>query len=214
MTQFVNTMAYLKYNQRERKTMFMTFEKDAALKAGGGDFVTETGCYVGAITAKAITARSGALGVEFSMKTDEGLTANYINIYFQKSDGTQIKGGYNLLQGLMGIFKLSNLNQPTPDANGDYYITEFHGKRACFALQKRVYTKNDGSDGFDFQLRAVGDADTLKTFKELATGSEAKKIPGLDESMKDIDERSEAQQSAPTSNHQSAPADNEFDDFF
>ena len=72
---------------------FMTFNKEAAQKACGGDFITETGAYIGEVQAKAITAGTGALGIEFSIKTDEGLTGNYISIYFQKANGDQIKSG-------------------------------------------------------------------------------------------------------------------------
>lgn len=202
-------MAYLKFTNRERKTMFMTFEKESALKAGGGDFITETGCYVGRIQAKAITANSGALGVEFSIKTDEGLSGNFIKIYFQKADGTRINGGFNLLQGLMGILKIRELATPGPDQNGDHFLKEFHDQRVCFALQKRLYTKNDGSDGFGFELRAVAEADSLKTFRELSSGAEATKIKNLDESMTDIDER----QAQPSHAQQPASAPMDDDDF-
>lgn len=171
----------------------MTFEKDSALKAGGGDYISETGCYVGDIAAKAVTAKSGSLGVELSIKTDSGLTGNYITIYFQKSDGSRINSGFNHLQSMMGLLKVGNLAQPVDDGNGDYLIKEFCSKKLGLALQKRLYSKNDGSDGYDFQLRAVFDPVTNQTYKEKSEGTEAKKIKLLSETMKDQDERNQSQ---------------------
>lgn len=181
---------------------FMTFDKESAQKAGGGDFVSESGCYVGEIQAKAITAGSGSKGIEFSLKTNEGLSANYINIYFEKANGDRINGGYNHLQSLMGLLQVGTLAMPVDDGQGNYWIKELCGKQAGFALQKRLYTKaSDGSDGYDFQLRAIFDANTLQTYKEKSNGEQAKKIPLLDETMKDIDERQSGGQSSAQQKH-------------
>lgn len=178
---------------------FMTFDKESAQKAGGGDFVSESGCYVGEIQAKAITAGSGSKGIEFSLKTNEGLSANYINIYFEKDNGDRINGGYNHLQSLMGLLQVGTLAMPVDDGQGNYWIKELCGKQAGLALQKRMYTKNDGADGYDFQLRAIFDANTLQTYKEKSNGEQAKKVPLLDETMKDIDERQSGGNSQPQS---------------
>ena len=168
---------------------FMTFDKEAAQKAGGSDYVMETGGYTGAIQAKAITAKSGSLGIEFSMKTDEGLQANYIQIYFQKSDGERIKSGYGHLQSLMGLLQIGELAHPQSDQNGDCWINELCNKRVGLFLQKRMYTKNNGEDGYDFQLRAVFDPQTLQTYKEKSNGVDAQRVPYMDENTKDLDER-------------------------
>lgn len=185
---------------------FMTFEKESALKAGGGDYISETGAYVGTVTAKAITARSGSLGVELSIKTDEGLTGNFINIYFQKANGDKINSGWNHLQSMMGLLKIGTLAQPIDDGNGDFWIKEFNNQKIGLALQKRLYTKNDGSDGFDFQLRAIFDPLTLQTYKEKSENVEPKKVKLLDETMKDIDERGQG-------NAQSQTGQSSGDDF-
>ena len=95
---------------------FMTFDKEAAKKAGGSDYINETGGYVGLIQAKAITAKSGSLGIEFSIKTDKGLTANYIQIYFKKDNGDIIKSGYGHLQSMMGLLKVGELQNPVQSA--------------------------------------------------------------------------------------------------
>lgn len=187
-------------------TVFMTFDKEAAQKAGGSDFINETGEYVGKIKAKAITAKSGALGIELSIKTDQGLTGNYISIYFQKANGETIKSGYNHLQSMMGLLRVGTLQQPVSDGNGDFWIKEFDEKRIGLVLQKRLYSKTDGSDGYDFQLRAVFDADTQQTYKEKSEDKPAEKVRYLDESLKDIDER--GQNHTQTQNQQSEAPDN------
>ena len=178
---------------------FMTFDKEAAQKAGGSDYINETGGYVGLIQAKAITAKSGSLGIEFSIKTDEGLTANYIQIYFKKDNGDIIKSGYGHLQSMMGLLKVGELQNPVNDGDGNFWIKELCDKRIGLFLQKRLYTKNSGDDGYDFQLRAVFNPETLQTYKEQSNNVEAQKVPYMDENSKDIDERdaNKAQQSQP-----------------
>ena len=172
----------------------MSFDKEAAQKAGGSDYVTETGGYTGTIQAKAITAKSGSLGVEFSIKTDEGLIANYIQIYFKKSNGDIIKSGFGHLQSMMGLLRIGELQTPSGDSNGDFWIKELCNKNIGLFLQKRLYKKNSGDDGYDFQLRAVFDPKTLQTYKEKSTDTQAKKVPFMDENTKDLDERKDSQQ--------------------
>lgn len=183
---------------------FMIFDKEAAQKAGGGDYVTETGGYVGLIKAKAITAGTGSKGIEFEMLTKEGLKANYIQIYFEKANGEKIKSGYGHLQSLMGLLKVGQLEMPVDDGEGNYWIKEFCGKLTGFFLQKRLYTKTNGSgeDGYDFQLRAVFNPDTLQTYKEQSNGTEAQRIPYMDQNTKGLDERKSCQ---PQQNQQSEP---------
>lgn len=181
---------------------FMTFDKEAAQKAGGGDYINETGAYIGTIQAKAITAGSGSLGIEFSIKTDEGLMGNYINIYFQKANGDRINSGFNHLQSLMGLLQIGQLSQPVDDGQGNYTLKELDGKRIGLVLQKRLYTKNSGDDGYDFQLRAVFDPQTLQTYKEKSNNEQAKKVQYLDESLKDMDERKAGGQQSPAKNNE------------
>lgn len=186
---------------------FMTFDKEAAQKAGGSDYIMETGGYTGAIQAKAITAGTGSKGIEFSIKTDEGLQANYIQIYFEKSNGDKIKSGYGHLQSMMGLLQIGNLAMPQPDANNDYWIKELCDKRVGFFLQKRLYRKSsDGSEGYDFQLRAVFDPQTLQTYKEKSNNVNAQRVPYMDENTKDLDERN-----ASGSNQQATQQTSEYD---
>lgn len=56
-------------------------------------------------------------------------------------------------------------------------------------LQKVLYTKNDGGDGYKFEVRHVFQPGTRKTYAEHAENAPAEAIAALELSMKDKDER-------------------------
>lgn len=63
------------------------------------------------------------------------------------------------------------------------------GKKVGLFLQKVLYTKNDNSDGYKFEVRHVFQPGTRKTYAEHAENAPAETIAALELSMKDKDER-------------------------
>jgi hypothetical protein len=170
----------------------MTYNENDAAKAGGGNFISEGGAYAGTFSsAKLIEAATGSKGIEFSFDCVDGKKANYLTCYFQKSDGETIKGGHTVINALMGVMGLQQITY-TQGPDG-YYINELCGKQVGVFLQKNLYTKNSGEDGYKFDIRLPFFANTGQTIKEKKDGSQAKTIGSLTASYKDKDDRNKDQ---------------------
>lgn len=167
-----------------------TLNKELASKAGGGDFISETGYYVGSIDkAQYVVAATGTMGLELSVTTDGG-KANYLTLYYSKSDKSIIAGGSNMIQAIMAVTGCNTLS--ATQVNGaqgvEHVAPELQGKHLGLVLQKVLYTKNDGSDGYKFQIVTVSNQQK-QTAKEMIEQNQAAKIDLMLETLKDKDER-------------------------
>ena len=174
--------------------MLMQYDQEAGVKAGAGG-VTESGAYVGDLFAKLGVANTGTKFLEFTLKTDSG-EARYLSAYYEKSDGTVINNGKNLINAVMGLLKLPGINEQAAfDAEGKdiLMVPEFEGKRIGFVLQKVLYTKNDGSDGYKFEIKMPFSAVSRKTLKEALSSSDAITVDKMLETLKDKDDRTQSQ---------------------
>lgn len=164
------------------------FNQEAAMKAGGSDSLQEGGAYgVTIISAKYISAKTGSQGVEFEVVTDSGQKAKFITIYYKKADGSIISGGYSTLCGIMYFLGLQGLSMQI--AGADSFAPELANAKVGMFLQKVLYTKNDGGEGYKFDIRAPYKPDTLHTVKEAQEGSQPKTIKNWMDSYQDKDER-------------------------
>ena len=164
--------------------MTLNYTESAALEAGASSFIQESGSYIGKFTdAKAVTANTGTKGFEFSFETDDGMKANYLTVYYEKADGSKIKGGFNLINAIMGVTKTPSLNTGS----------ELSGKAIGLSLQKVLYTKNDGGDGYKFEIRIPYIAQTKQTLKEALSASQPETFSKY--TPKDRDERGQSHSS-------------------
>lgn len=176
-------------------TTVMTYDQDEGVKAGGGDFITDGGPYICQITeAKFTKAKTGTLGMEFSIKTKEGLSARFISVYYQKADGEKVKGGYSLLQAMMGLMRVQGMTEQK--RQDDSFCPEFEGKKIGLFLQKKLYTKNDRSDGYKFEIAVPFNPVDRKTLREAVDNKEAKTIDRMEASYSDKDERGQNYQAS------------------
>jgi len=168
--------------------VLMTYNQDDAQKAGGGNFISDGGAYTGVFSvAKLVEAGTGSKGIEFSFDSVDGQKANYLTAYFAKANGEIIKGGNAVIQALMGVMGLREITYTQgPDGT---FIKELCGKSVGIFLQKNLYTKNDGADGYKFDIRVPFFSDSGQTLKEKIAQSQAKTIDSLTASYKDKDER-------------------------
>lgn len=164
---------------------FMTYDESAGVKAGGSG-LSEGGAHVCEIvSAKYKEAGTGSKGVEFSLDVG-GLKANYINLYYAKADGSPIKGGSNALQAIMGILGLQTTSMV--QSGDDWVVKEFTGKKIGLFLQKRLFTKGDGNEGYGFDIRVPFDAQTRQTLREKVEAKQAQTIDSMAASYKDQDD--------------------------
>lgn len=179
-------------------TILMTFDKQQAIQAGAGAGITETGAYVGTLSAHSFVKASQAAGVEFTLDSTQG-RAQFLSLYHTKKDGSPNPMGANMIQAIMGLLKI---NQITGVDNGkkDYSggtvldIPEFEGKEIGFILQKELTTKGDGSDGYSFDIKMAFSAKTRQTLLEAMNGKQAETVDKILSTLKDKDSRRPQQQ--------------------
>lgn len=164
--------------------MGLTFDKDSAQKTDSRNFITESGIYKGIITsAVEKTYSSGSQSISFDVKTDDGKTARFMNIFTMKKDGTPAFG-FNQIQALMGILQIREAKTVCHD-NGDDSYDCFCRRPIAFALQRI----NTPGKKYKFKMNILHffDYSSLQTYKEKTNGLEAKVYKaeiedGIDES--------------------------------
>jgi len=174
-----------------------TADPAAARQANANNYIDQSGKYIGVFTlAEAVTSKKGTEGIEFSFKSDEGQQANYLTLWTYNERGEALYG-FKVLSAIMTVMGVSEL-QPKQamikNANGQSRqvigFPALHNKPVGLVLQKVLYTKNDGKDGYKFNIFAPFNANTELTAKEMLDGAtQPKALAGIIASLKDKDER-------------------------
>lgn len=194
-------------------TMF-SYNQESGVKAGASQYIAKSGAYVGGMTAKWTKSKSTdskSAFLEFSLKSPEG-EANFLSVCYVKKDGTGNEIGENLINAIMGLLKVKSLTSSR--SGNDDICPELTGKQIGFVLQKVLYTKNDGSDGFKFEIKLPFSSGSRKTLREALDGLPAGSVDSYAANLSDKDDRRHGAASAPqhsNSGQQRRPAD-EFED--
>jgi single-strand DNA-binding protein len=184
------------------------FNQEAAIKAGGSDFLQDGGAHtVTIISAEYIIAKTGSQGMEFEIKTDSGQSAKFITIYYKKADGAVINSGYSTLCGIMFFLGLQGLSMQ--NAGADSFAPELAGQKVGLFLQKVLYTKNAGGEGYKFDIRAPYKFDTLHTVREAQENKQPTAIQNWINSYQDKDERTAQQPQSPSNSFDSQPTNDD-----
>lgn len=169
-----------------------TYNQEAALAAVQGGFITESGAYVVTILeAKYMTSQSGAESIEFSVETEDGKKANYINIYCQKKDKTPNKYGINMINAIMGCIGVPQLTTKMIDAH-THLAPELTDQRVGLVLQKTLKTKSDGKDTYSLDILLPFVAQTRQTLEEKIKNLPAQAIDKQVATLQDKDERKQS----------------------
>lgn len=169
--------------------VIFTYNEEAALTAGMGGFINETGAYLLTITEAALTtSQGGAKAIEFSGEADDGRRVQYLSVYVTKKDGSENTFGVNMIHAIMGCAGIKQLTNQMRDAS-HFVAPEFAGKKVGLVLQKILRSKNDGSDTYGLEIRMPFIAQTRQTLQEKAAGKNAETVDRMVATMKDKDER-------------------------
>jgi len=142
------------------------YNQESAVKAGSSDYVEVGGAYACTIkSAEYVTATSGAKSFKFSIETSEGLKCGHINVYYQKKDGTENTYGTAIINAIMGLLKLKALTSRA--AGTQYLCPELEGKQIGLFLQKVIYARTDGSEGFKFEIAIPFSVARGQTLREI-----------------------------------------------
>lgn len=182
------------------QTIF-TYNQEQAIKAGNSSFIAETGAYIcRIISAEYVQSQSGALSLELTVETKEGLRGNYLSIYYQGKDGSPLQSGHNMIQAIMGVTRVAELTRQFKDNKA--YAPQLEGKYIGLMLQKVLRTKQDGSDTYGFQILCPFFHNTQKTLAEHLENKPAERIKWLIEHIKDKDDRKKQDQQQNYQAHQ------------
>ena len=161
----------------------MSYEVDqnAALSADQiNSGIREPGKYKGVITrAEALVSGEGTKGLGISFKADGGATADYLDIYTHKADGTALMGA-KTVSAIMACTRQSKLADGTIQCEKWNKQTKkrdqvtvkgypaLMGKRIGFLLQKEYGTHNTtGAETEKMVIFGVFSADTEMTASEI-----------------------------------------------
>lgn len=200
-----------------------TADPSAARQANANNFIDQSGKYIGDFTlAEAVTSKKGTEGIEFSFKNQDGQQANYLTLWTYNEKGEALYG-YKVLSAIMTVMGVKSLeprqgNIKDKDGNARQVIAfpALHGKPVGLVLQKVLYTKNDGKDGYKFNIFAPFQANTELTAKEILDGqTQPKALGGIIATLKDKDERTAGQSGGQSygGSNSSEPDDPFGDDF-
>jgi hypothetical protein len=161
--------------------MALTLRSDDARKADNfSSVLKETGKYVGVITrAEKLLSERNTEGVGFSFKSDDGASANYLDVYTVKSDGSQLRG-HSIVQAILCCTRTKSADEGQitfqrwdsstrsmvqATANG---YPALMGKRIGLVLQKELATHSiTGEDTERLNIVAVFEANTGLTASEI-----------------------------------------------
>ena len=168
-----------------------TLDPNAAKKAGMSSFITETGSYKGRIkVAFACTSTQGTEGMEIMFEDDNKMSADYLQIWTRKKDGTVLSGD-GMVHAIMACTEQRNLTTEMRqvERNGTTatvpVFKELVGKRIGFLMEKEPYIKKDGTLGSSMVLVMPFEADTGRTAKEKLEKANAEALPSRIAMLKD-----------------------------
>ncbi|PAV02126.1 DUF669 domain-containing protein [Arsenophonus sp. ENCA] len=165
------------------------YNQEAALAAGQSAFINESGAYVVTILeAKYMTSSGGAESIEFSVESDDGKKANYLNVYNTKKDKTPNKHGVNMIHAIMGCAGVQQLTTKMINAH-THIAPEFTNKRVGLVLQKTLKTKANGQETYNLDILLPFIAQTKQTLDEQINGLPAQTIDKKLETLQDKDDR-------------------------
>ena len=175
----------------QNNVMFQ-FSQEAAMASRESFGITESGAYVGKLSAKYVQGSNGSksAGIEFSLECDQG-KLNYLTAWYQKKDGTCNTTGYNLVNAMMGLLKLQTLT--SKQVGEEWVCPEFEGKQLGLVVQKELFTKNDGSEGYKFEIVMPFSAQSRKTLKEAIANAPAIAVDKMIPLLKTKDNRNKSQ---------------------
>ena len=180
------------------------YNQNEAVAAGVSNYVADSGAYQGRILSAEwnVSSAKQTKGIEITFETSEGLKANYLSLWYEKADGTQLSGA-KMLNAIMGCTKVTNLSSKgvqQSDGSTKYFCPELENKSIGLVLQKVLYTKNDGQDGYKFEIRIPFIPQTGKTLAEQLGNKDALTINNILKTLTDKDDRQQGGQQQSSSN--------------
>lgn len=161
--------------------MSLTLDTNEARKADSvTSSIRETGKYTGVITrAEKLLSKNNVEGVGISFKSDDGSTANYLDLYTVKADGEKLRG-FGFVQAILCCTRTKQADEGSisfdkwdNEAKTMFKATApgypaLMGKRIGLLLQKELATNNKtGADVERLNIFGIFEADSELTASEI-----------------------------------------------
>jgi len=157
--------------------------------------IRESGKYIGTITrAEMLISSKGTMGLGLSFKTDDGSTANYLDLYTINANGEDLPSAKtaNAIMACLKLREAKNSEITVEKYNSETKLTEYvkvqgypelMNKRIGFLLQKEL-TVYEGKDQERLNIFGVFQADTELTASEiLEKKTSPEKLPKMLEQL-------------------------------
>ena len=160
------------------------YDQEAALRAGQAG--VQTGAQAFTIESGEYRNHNGYESLNLTVVTDSG-AKTFVDLTYKDGNGKAWTGNVNHINAIIGLLGLQGISSVQ---QGDKWVTpELPGKRIGLVLQKRLFTKGDGSDGNSMNLSMSYDANSGQTLKEKVEGSQAVAVGKILETLEDKDDR-------------------------
>ena len=167
--------------------MNFTYDESRALKAGQSTYIKDTGAYNCTIKKAEWVDNQYGSSLVLGVETDQGLRTDFISLNYKGSDGKERDWIIDTINAIMGCAGVKDLTRSP--YNGAVIAKELIGKKLGLFLQKRLKTKQDGTEGFDFQILCPFSAKSRKTLLEHKENKPAQWIEHLENTVVDKDNR-------------------------
>ncbi len=182
------------YNLQKEKAI-------AGGKTGGGNFIKESGGYVGKILhAKEVVAKTGSVGIEIAFENDEGQHANFLALYTHNVKGEEL-WGLDKVNALMTCCKVKTLT-PVAGTIEEFDFTtsseikksvtlysELSNARVGLIIQKEHYLKVNGEQAEKGSDYSAFNAESKQTADEIMEGKTAERLDKTLATLTDKDSR-------------------------
>lgn len=172
-------------------------DRDSAMKANGNIRIQEKGKYYGQFTrAEFVTSTKGTIGIDFTFKSNDGATADFLTIWTQRQNGEAL-AGRQLIDALMTCLRLRSMDtrrarveKYNPDsqqrdmADAEIYPDLMH-KPIGLLLVTEEYINGQGQKKSKMVIWGFFEASTDKTAREILRQQPAQSLPSMVASLRD-----------------------------
>lgn len=159
--------------------------------------IEHKGKYFGEFTrAEKVTSTKGTAGVDFSFKSDNGETADYLTIWTHNKDGKQLQG-FNVLMAIMTCLRVKQLqaqNGEVEKYDNDQkkrvkvsvpLFKELMSKPIGLLLSMEEYAKNAGGTAWKPVISAPFDKDEFTASEILSQAKQPETLARMVQALKD-----------------------------
>lgn len=186
------------YKDRKMNNFVFGYNQEAALRAGQSG--VQTGADIFTVESGEYRDHNGYKSLNLTI-VNQGGAKTFVDLTYQDNQGKSWTGNINHINAIIGIIGLQGLSSAQGES-GKWFAPEISGKVIGLVLQKRLFTKGDGTESQGMNLVMAYDPQTVQTLKEKVEGSQAVSVNKILETLTDKDDRKPKNQQQPNNNQQ------------